>query len=41
MEIIKEKLSHCCGASVYAPTDEWSQCIDCKEYCDAIEIEEI
>ena len=31
-----DKVSNCCSAKVYAPTDEWTQCMDCKEYCDAV-----
>jgi hypothetical protein len=31
-------VSDCCSALVWQPTKEWSQCFDCKEYCDAIEL---
>ncbi len=31
------KFSECCGAKVYQPTEEWSQCLDCKEYCTTYE----
>lgn len=33
--------SDCCGALVYAPTDDWAICMDCKEHCDAIKVENL
>jgi hypothetical protein len=34
--ISDDKVSNCCGAKVYAPTDDWAICMDCKEHCDAV-----
>lgn len=38
--IPKNKESSCCGARVYAPTDDYALCMDCHEPCDAIEVEQ-
>lgn len=35
--VTTEKVSDCCSAPVYAPTDTWAICMDCKEHCDAVE----
>ena len=29
-------VSDCCSAGVYAPTDDWAICLDCKEHCDPV-----
>ena len=29
-------MSNCCGAKVYAPTDEWGICMECKEHCEMV-----
>ena len=33
-----EKISNCCSAKVFAPTDTWAICIDCKEPCGIVEM---
>lgn len=30
-------ISDCCSAKVYAPTNDWAICLDCKEHCDVVE----
>ena len=37
--VSSDKVSDCCSASVYAPTDTWAICMDCKEHCGVVEAE--
>ena len=33
-------MSNCCSGRVYAPSDEWAQCLTCFEYCEVVTFEE-
>lgn len=30
-------MSSCCSARVFSPDGDWAICLDCKEYCDAVD----
>jgi hypothetical protein len=33
-------MSNCCSGRLYMPTDEWSQCMTCMEYCEVVTFED-
>lgn len=37
---VPDFISDCCSADVYAPTEDWAICMDCKKHCDVIDSNE-